>query len=168
LKLIDFGFSKVWEPNSDKTMGSSCGTLSCMAPEVIKQSYTSQCDLWSLGVITFSLLMGYMPSEGKAQHKSMCIERGEYKVKPEKWDQLSAPAKDFVMSLLQVDQKKRLTAKVALQHQWIATRKKEELEIDSSVVDALRRFGSASKFRRCCMAMMSWSLSYDERVQVSA
>jgi len=72
------------------------------------------------------------------------------------------------MSLLQVDPKKRLTAEAALQHQWIATRKQEEPEIDSSVVDALKGFSHASKFRRCCMAMMAWSLSFDERVQVSA
>jgi len=52
LKLIDFGFSHIWEPNT--TMALSCGTLSYVAPEVLRKKYTSQCDMWSLGVITHS------------------------------------------------------------------------------------------------------------------
>merc|ERR1719183_2388648 len=59
LKLIDFGFSKVWEPNTK--MALSCGTLSYVAPEVLAKDYTSQCDMWSFGVIVFILLVGYMP-----------------------------------------------------------------------------------------------------------
>ena len=31
LKLIDFGFSKIWKPNT--TMRLSCGTLAYVAPE---------------------------------------------------------------------------------------------------------------------------------------
>merc|ERR1712217_383861 len=40
LKLIDFGFSKVWDPNMK--MKSRCGPLSYVAPEVLQKSYTSQ------------------------------------------------------------------------------------------------------------------------------
>ena len=57
LKLIDFGFSKVWAKNTK--MELSCGTLSYAAPEVLAKSYTSQCDLWSLGVIVFILLVSW-------------------------------------------------------------------------------------------------------------
>merc|ERR1740117_2836405 len=46
LKLIDFGFSKIWDPNI--AMQLSCGTLSYVAPEVLRKKYTSQCDLRSL------------------------------------------------------------------------------------------------------------------------
>merc|ERR1719253_1495711 len=59
LKLIDFGFSKIWDPNVK--MHVSCGTLSYVAPEVLDKDYRSQCDLWSLGVVTFIILAGYMP-----------------------------------------------------------------------------------------------------------
>merc|ERR1712187_169982 len=46
LKLIDFGFSKFRD--GDKRLRTSCGTLSYVAPEVLQESYTNQCDLWSL------------------------------------------------------------------------------------------------------------------------
>merc|ERR1719297_575182 len=54
LKLIDFGFSKIWAPNFKMRM--SCGTLSYVAPDVLEKSYTMQADLWSLGVIAFILV----------------------------------------------------------------------------------------------------------------
>merc|ERR1712032_501178 len=47
LKLIDFGFSRAWDQRSH--MCERLGTVSYVAPEVLKGSYTSQCDLWSLG-----------------------------------------------------------------------------------------------------------------------
>merc|ERR1719265_1112560 len=48
LKLIDFGFSKMWDQTSGEKMKQSLGTLAYAAPEVLNRSYTSQCDLWSL------------------------------------------------------------------------------------------------------------------------
>lgn len=165
LKLIDFGFSKVWDPNVK--MRVSCGTLSYVAPEVLQQSYTSQCDLWSLGVITFILLAGYMPFSGPEKEQTRRIMEGKYTMKPERWGKISKQATNFTQALLQVSPEKRLTAQQALEHPWIASRRQANtVAIDENVVDALRQFGKASKFRRCCLEMMAWSLSNEERAKV--
>merc|ERR1712048_298793 len=100
LKLIDFGFSKIWEKNTK--MELSCGTLSYVAPEVLKKSYTSQCDMWSLGVIVFILLVGYMPFSGDDEVQFAHIKAGRYKKKPERWNSISEVAKDFTFKLLLV------------------------------------------------------------------
>mmetsp|Transcript_54194 Transcript_54194/g.158231 ORF Transcript_54194/g.158231 Transcript_54194/m.158231 type:complete len:546 (-) Transcript_54194:196-1833(-) len=166
LKLIDFGFSKMWDPNI--RMHVSCGTLAYVAPEVLERSYTSQCDMWSLGVIVFILLAGYMPfAGGNQQVQSRKIAEGNYTLRPERWNSVSKDATDFTKALLQVDPAKRLTAQTALEHPWIARRDvNAKADVDQGVIDALRQFGSASKFRRCCMEMMAWSLSNEERSQV--
>merc|ERR1719181_1105354 len=63
VKVIDFGFAKVWD--SDKLMQASCGSVAYVSPDVLRgHGYTSQCDLWSLGVIVFMLLSGYPPFHG--------------------------------------------------------------------------------------------------------
>lgn len=164
LKLIDFGFSKMWDPNIK--MHVSCGTLAYVAPEVLQKSYTSQCDLWSLGVIAFILLAGYMPFSGSDREQTKKISEGKFTLKPERWNKVSTEGREFTLSLLQVDPEKRLTAKQALEHTWINNRDRKETEVDNGIAEALRAFGKSSKFRRCCMEMMAWSLSNEERAQV--
>jgi len=167
LKLIDFGFSKVWAPNTKLHL--SCGTLAYVAPEVLGQSYTSQCDLWSLGVTVFILLLGYMPFKGNDEQQQKCIKKAQFEKKPKYWSNISTNAQDFLTKLLVVDPNKRLTAKQALEHPWM--KKKDEMnhdmhDVNQGVVDALSNFGQASHFRRACMSMMAWSLTNEERKQV--
>merc|ERR1711972_177041 len=65
-----------------------------------------------------------------------------------------------------VDPAKRLTADKALTHTWLESKSKHVAVIDDEIVNALRDFGQASKFRRACLEMMAWSLSNEERAQV--
>lgn len=165
LKLIDFGFSHMWDTNTK--MRATCGTLAYVAPEVLRKSYTSQCDMWSVGVIAFILLAGSMPFYGSEATQMENIMNGRYKFKPEKWNSVSKAARDFVQKLLQVNPEARLTARKALEHVWIVRRYQlAKKEIDPSVVDALRQFSKSSKFRRSCLKMMAWSLSNEERAKV--
>lgn len=165
LKLIDFGFSKVWDPNVK--MHVSCGTLSYVAPEVLERNYGMQCDLWSLGVIAFILIAGYMPFSGSEEVQTKNIMLGKYTMKKERWANISKDATDFVQRLLHVNPDIRLTADAALDHPWIVKRQeKSGVTIDASIVEGLRQFGQASKFRRACLEMMAWSLSNDERAKV--
>ena len=67
IKLIDFGMSKITEKRKKKIeMRTSCGTIDFMAPEVIEgESYDSSCDIWSIGVIIYSMLYGDYPFTSK-------------------------------------------------------------------------------------------------------
>lgn len=165
LKLIDFGFSKMWDQTSGEKMKQSLGTLAYAAPEVLNRSYTSQCDLWSLGVIAFILLAGYMPFQGTEANQMKDILLGKYNFKQDRWNGVSDNARDFVFSLLDKDPNTRLTAKDALLHPFIAQRQQQP-SVNTQVVEALRQFGYASPFRRCCLEMVSWSLTNEERAKV--
>mmetsp|Transcript_37213 Transcript_37213/g.106291 ORF Transcript_37213/g.106291 Transcript_37213/m.106291 type:complete len:431 (+) Transcript_37213:2-1294(+) len=166
LKLIDFGFAKVWEPSTK--LAASCGTLSYVAPEVLGKCYTSQCDMWSLGVVLFILLAGYMPFDGPDSQQITMIKSGMYDMSEEQWTKVSDSAKELVKKLMVVDPQKRLTAEQALAHPWIEERHKDGStpHVDKTVVEALCKFAQASKFRRACMSMMAWSLTYEERLSV--
>lgn len=166
LKLIDFGFSKIWQPNTK--MALSCGTLAYVAPEVLDKSYTSQCDLWSLGVVVFILLVGYMPFAGTEGHQVQMIRKGKYNMRPEAWKRVSKEANEFIAQLLVVDPEKRMNAEAALNHMWLQKKRKEtnNQEVDKDTVNALVAFGQASAFRRATMQVMAWSLTNEERAKV--
>jgi len=165
LKLIDFGLSQAWT-SSEQNMSTTCGTVAYLPPEVISGSYTSQCDLWSVGVVGFCLLSGEMPFSGSQSVQMRKISKGEYYMKPAKWDSVSSEAKDFIKSLLEVDPSKRLSAQQALEHPWVARSCKDEQDGMEGVVEALREFSHATKFRKCCMEIMVWSLSNEDRAKV--
>ena len=63
IKLIDFGLAKRVNPN--EIMNKPNGTPYYIAPEVLKGSYTTQCDVWSMGVIMYIMLCGKPPFGGK-------------------------------------------------------------------------------------------------------
>mmetsp|Transcript_63517 Transcript_63517/g.138337 ORF Transcript_63517/g.138337 Transcript_63517/m.138337 type:complete len:567 (-) Transcript_63517:29-1729(-) len=169
LKLVDFGLSKVWEP--DTKLKVSCGTLGYVAPEVLDKNYNTQCDLWSLGVCVFVLLSGYMPFDGSSAHQICLIKSGMYDMDDDKWRGISEEGKDFVKKLLVVNPTERMTAEQALAHPWIAQRSKLKPAcpaVDTRILTALRNFALASKFRRVCLSMMAWSLTFEERTTVRA
>ena len=65
VRLIDFGLAA----NSANKRGLTeiAGTPYYMAPEVIQGAYGKQSDLWSLGVILYTLVSGYLPFQGDNQ-----------------------------------------------------------------------------------------------------
>jgi calcium-dependent protein kinase len=166
LKLIDFGFSKIWDPSTK--MKLSCGTLSYVAPEVLSKSYTNKCDMWSIGVVCFILLTGYMPFSGGEETQVKNIRAGKF-TKKEAYNRLSKEADDFLRNLICVEAKDRLDAEAALEHPFIKGRSERaatELEVSEDSLKNLIDFSKASKFRRACMTAMAWSLSNDQRMEL--
>ena len=69
IKLIDFGFAVKTNKETFQTL--LCGSPSYMAPEIVKkEKYIAQySDIWSLGVLLYSLLYGRFPFKGKTQEE---------------------------------------------------------------------------------------------------
>lgn len=67
IKLIDFGLSKVCSHIAK--LKTIAGTAYYMAPEVLDGNYNFKCDIWSLGVIMYLLVSGYLPFQGENKHE---------------------------------------------------------------------------------------------------
>ena len=60
IKVTDFGLSKIMVPN--EVMMESCGTPAYVAPEVLKkEGYGREVDIWSAGVIYYTLVCRQLP-----------------------------------------------------------------------------------------------------------
>jgi len=122
LKLLDFGLSRVL---SDKRpwMNSCAGTVYYLAPEVIRRNaYNEACDMWSLGVIVFSLLTGTTPFEGtETDQVKKAILSNEVTMEGPEWHGISDLATEFVSKLLRKEPADRPTAEEALHHPWLSS-----------------------------------------------
>merc|ERR1712087_740565 len=125
IKITDFGLSKIFSDDlaGEVVMKTACGTPGYVAPEVLMhETYSSQVDLWSIGVIVYILLCGFPPFYGDNDNQMFKkIKAGSYKFLSPYWDPISAEAKDFVAKLLVVDMQKRMDCKAALAHKWLAS-----------------------------------------------
>lgn len=79
IKLIDFGTAEAFDKAAG--MRGLIGTLYYVAPEVAKEEgvYDEKCDIWSLGVILYLLLVGNVPFNGKTESQIFAkIRAGTY------------------------------------------------------------------------------------------
>jgi calcium-dependent protein kinase len=95
------------------------GTPYYMAPEILNGHYDSKCDTWSLGVLLYVFVSGYLPFQGEnRQEVFMKIKEANYHFKHDEFDDCSDEVKDLLSKLLVADPGKRLTASQALDHPW--------------------------------------------------
>ena len=68
-----------------------------IAPEVLNGLYNSKCDIWSVGVITYTLLSGFLPFGGETDQDTIkAISAGQFDFDNLSWRKISFEAKDFV------------------------------------------------------------------------
>eukprot|EP00271_Cylindrocystis_brebissonii_P006788 TRINITY_DN195_c0_g2_i1.p1 TRINITY_DN195_c0_g2~~TRINITY_DN195_c0_g2_i1.p1 ORF type:complete len:541 (-),score=64.48 TRINITY_DN195_c0_g2_i1:915-2537(-) len=118
-KLADFGLSMVLGPG--QTLQGLAGSPSYMAPEVIwGQCYDTAADIWSLGVILYFMLSGFLPFYGKTPLLTFAaVCRGELDLVSPPWTQISYGAKALIRSMLSRDPARRPTASEILLHPWL-------------------------------------------------
>jgi calcium-dependent protein kinase len=93
-----------------------------MSPETMQGIYTSQADLWSIGVCTYMMLAGgQKPFEATTPKKLVArVLVGNYDFDDKIWAGASDQAKEFITDLLVVDPQDRASADQALYHPWLA------------------------------------------------
>lgn len=125
VKLADFGLADFVLENSfgEKSTCGMYGTPFFVAPEVIRaETYTPAVDIWSLGVLAYNMLSGKLPFDGNNIKEVLRrVRAGKYSFPPSEWDDISDDAKDFIRGLLELDPKKRMTAREALEHGWLTS-----------------------------------------------
>ena len=91
------------------------GTPYYLAPEVLVGQYNKECDCWSLGVIMYIILSGYLPFPGRTQGEVYDkVKNGLYDFNHDSFKNVTESAKDLISKLLTVDKKKRFACAQAL------------------------------------------------------
>lgn len=148
LKLIDFGLSQ--QCHKFQWLKKVGGTPKYLAPECLKKHFNLKMDLWSVGIMTFEMLYGYVP---------FAVEKGNYlspvikatkegfisELRPGKGNwfnsdvNISPGATNFIATLLKSNPAKRYVTDEALTDDFILQRHQ------SVNTDAMNFFGQKSE-----------------------
>lgn len=161
IKVIDFGTS-IFINNQPLTQ--ELGTIYYIAPEVFKNNYNEKCDLWSCGIILYTMLCGHPPFRGKKEEEIRSkIIKGEGNISSifqgNEWKKVSKEAIDFVCELLEYNIEKRLSAEQALDNKWlkcliIADENNVNI-LDDNIMTNLIRFHSSITLQKASLAFIA-------------
>ena len=169
LKLIDFGCAKIFSKYK-KNFGEIIGTLIYCSPEVLKNNYNQECDIWSCGVIMYVLLSGHFPFYGKTEEEiKKKILSGKFSFNPKYFSNISEKAKDLITKCLIYDKHKRITAEDALKHEFfmddINPNNIFEDEIDTkNLLLSLKNYSQHSKIYQTGLAFLSHNFADKEEL----
>ncbi|KAI1815378.1 Pkinase-domain-containing protein [Poronia punctata] len=145
LVLADFGIAKMLD-NKDEVLTTMAGSFGYAAPEVmLKKGHGKAVDMWSMGVITYTLLCGYSPFRSE-NLQDLIEECSSAKVvfHERYWRDVSDDAKDFVIGLLRPNPEDRWTSQQALKHQWLSG----ETATDHNLLPEIKAYMAKARLRR--------------------
>lgn len=119
VKVGDLGLAaQLNEPNERKK--TMCGTPNYIAPEILqsndKRAYSYEVDIWAIGVITYTMLIGKAPFDGGSKEITYRKIRENELSFPIKDHHISHQARMFIRSILNPDPTQRLTLEQMVQH----------------------------------------------------
>ena len=123
--LLDFGLSKII--GNDEKCTEPYGILSFIAPKVLQvKPYDKSVDPWSIGIITFLLLCGYLPFDDKHSEREIArqTKQGPVPFEDKIWSKYSPEERTFVEGLIHKNPEKRYSIKEVLEHPWIKKKDK--------------------------------------------
>lgn len=130
IKIADFGLAKRMDTLHPETT-TICGTPNYLSPEIVaRKAYSFEVDVWSFGIIVYSLFIGKAPFE-EAE-----IDRTFQKILSFSFprsSKISEVSNDLLRTLLCSDRLQRPTIQQVLQHCFFAGKKEKPLAEEFSL-----------------------------------
>ena len=160
LKVIDFGLSKTL--NKNQKLSTKVGTPYYISPEILEGNYTQKCDIWSAGVILYTLLSGELPFIGRNDTEIYKkIKNLEIKFPESKWEHISKEAKDLISHMI-APEKDRYTAGQVLSHPWFKIINEKPLEQLNFNLKFFKTYKKNKKFKKMVIFYIASRLQDNE------
>lgn len=125
--ISDFGFVNSYNKDKNDLMKTSCGSPCYAAPELVltQSPYEGRkVDIWSLGVILYAMLSGYLPFDDDAENEDGAdiVRLYHYICKtPLTFPEYVSPlARDLLRKIIVPDPRKRMNINDIRNHPWLA------------------------------------------------
>jgi len=157
IKIADFGLSNYYQQG--ERLNTACGSPCYAAPEKIagKPYDAAKADLWSMGIILYTMVVGSLPFDDANTHKLYKKIQSGYYYMP---DYLSDNCKDVIDGLLQINPAHRMNFARLRSHPWLSIYKQEippgltpggEVPIDINILKQMREYDIDIEYARNCL-----------------
>ena len=164
LKIIDFGLAI--KKQKEEQLHTILGTPYYIAPEVLKGNYNEKCDIWSIGAITYFMLVGDEPFKGSTDTEIFArIIYDEPDFNSFKFRNISKLAIDFMQKCLVKKPEMRMSAAEALNHPWFEVLYKKihsKDVLDENILYNLKNFEKCSRFKKIIMKYLINNMGHVE------
>ncbi|EGW34425.1 uncharacterized protein SPAPADRAFT_59857, partial [Spathaspora passalidarum NRRL Y-27907] len=166
--ISDFGFVNSYNRDKNDLMKTSCGSPCYAAPElVLTQAHYEgrKVDIWSLGVILYAMLAGYLPFDDDPENEdgSDIVKLYHYICKtPLTFPEYISPlARDLLRKIIVPDPKKRISMNEIKNHPWLIAHSKL-LSVKQTEWDRIHKENDAKREHKLPQEDTQQS-SYDKR-----
>ena len=164
IKLIDFGTSITIK---GKNLTQELGTIYYIAPEVFMNNYNEKADIWSCGIILYTMLCGHPPFCGnkentiksKILHSKLVFPSKEFKT-------VSKEAIEYIKTLLSYNPEDRPTAEEALNNKWLKSMISHgNNKLSEYIISNLIKFRTTLGLQKATVSFLTNQISINEEIK---
>ena len=166
IKLIDFGTSVSIKNKSN--LHEELGTIYYIAPEVFKNNYNEKADIWSCGIILYTMLCGHPPFLGNDEDSiKNKILNCKVEYPQNEFKNISKGAIDFLELLLENDPNKRISAEEALKNEWLINMLNSDDDniLNKTIIENLIKFSSTVSLQKATLSFLTNQISMNEEIK---
>ena len=164
IKLIDFGTSITIK---GKNLTQELGTIYYIAPEVFMNNYNEKADIWSCGIILYTMLCGHPPFCGnkentiksKILHSKLVFPSKEFKT-------VSKEAIEYIKKLLSYNPEQRPSAEEALNNKWLKSMINHgNNQLSEYIITNLIKFRTTLGLQKATVSFLTNQISINEEIK---
>ena len=164
IKLIDFGTSITIK---GKNLTQELGTIYYIAPEVFMNNYNEKADIWSCGIILYTMLCGHPPFCGnkentiksKILHSKLVFPSKEFKT-------VSKEAIEYIKKLLSYNPEHRPSAEEALNNKWLKSMINHgNNKLSEYIISNLIKFRTTLGLQKATVSFLANQISINEEIK---